>query len=118
MKVIIVEKVEEGMVLSADVTDASGNTLLGAGTVLTAKHRTLLERREIASVRIKDEEDEPTTPPAETISKSTGEAEGGDVSEEALATIEHMFESVMSDPLMVQLFGKARKYAAKKATDD
>ena len=54
-RVIDLEQIEVGMVLSQDVLDANGNCLMASGTALTAGHINSLKRRSINSIAIEIE---------------------------------------------------------------
>ncbi len=103
MKKIAVENIEDGMVLSREVCNSSGNTLVSKGTALTAALGRRLKNWGIHYVYIEGEE------------LSTEESSIVYNSPEELK--EHLlskFSSVMENPIMEKLFVAIYQYRLQK----
>lgn len=61
MREISVHDLEPGMIVARDILAASSHLLLSAETRLTSKHIRMLRARDIATVVIHSNEDEPVT---------------------------------------------------------
>jgi hypothetical protein len=102
MKTVAVDEITEGMTLSSDVYQQDGKVLLGVGTELTERHRSLLGKRGIEMVSVDDEEEEviESGPPAFLEEEEQPE------SAETIAVkteIENVFAAHAENPLMMQL---------------
>lgn len=118
MTQIRITAMEDGMILSAAATDASGRVVLPAGTVIdnAARNKLLMARVRKVSIR------PPATGRPRTDSPSAG-TEAGDKSDsvimqEQLLRLAHMFEPFKEDPLMRELCRLAIRCAQERLIRD
>lgn len=98
MAKMVLDKLEPGMVLAADVHDRAGRMLLGAGGELTAKHLVIFRTWGVEEVEIAGFDDLPG-----------GEGESGEISSESTAAAEAALVPLFSTanrehPALVELF--------------
>lgn len=103
MKKIEVEKIEDGMVLSREIRNSSGNTLVSKGVSLTAALGRRLKNWGIYYVYIEGEE--LSTEELSIINSSP---------EELKAHLLSKFSSVMENPIMEKLFVAIYQYRLQK----
>ncbi|MHC4885338.1 MAG: hypothetical protein ACYTGH_09665 [Planctomycetota bacterium] len=106
MKKIPVEEIEDGMVLAGEVFGPEGNSLLGEGTVLSERHRSLLGKRGIEMVSIVAEDDEP-------VSDLPPESECSTTELVARTEIERVFSACGQDESMAMLKAMALARAGR-----
>lgn len=103
MKKIAVENIENGMVLSREICNSSGNTLVSKGTPLTAALGRRLKNWGIRYIYIEGEE------------QSIEESNNVSSSPEELKThLLSKFSSVMKNPIMEKLFIAIYQYRLQK----
>lgn len=99
---IATEEIEEGMVLAREVLTPDGNPLLGAGTELTGRHRSLLEHHRVKAVQV-------VAPEESSVRSEPVEPEFPEVQER----LTEVFSEVRGNRLMEMLLELARERAAK-----
>ena len=113
-KAISIDEISDGMVLSGDAQTPDGNVLLSAGTSLTGRHKSLLEKRGIKQVLIVEDEGEDAPEPEGDAAIETIRTPEEPASPAGLIACEHLnnvFANVRDDPLMEQLLALAKERA-------
>ena len=97
------DNIQDGAILAADVLDGRGNVLLAAGTRMTGAHVSLIRRRGVEKVEIRNEEKGGTE-------ADTGSAQEGNRIAELLKQQEQVFSRVKDQPRMAAILAAAREH--------
>lgn len=100
MKKIPVDQIENGMVLAVDALSDDGSPLLGEGTALSVRHRTLLGRRGVEMVSIVSSEEDTAVTPAFLVENDEEPSSDG---ERVRKEIELIFAASLGNESMLAL---------------
>lgn len=104
MRRVAVEDIQEDMVLAKEVRGRSGNVLLNKGVKLNPFMGRRLKNWDISFVHIEGEDDSPKTESAVTVSP-----------QEVKSLLEKMFNDVINNPIMKQIFAAVYQHKIQKA---